>query len=73
MQSVLLTIIRLLPIWFGVGFLGSVMAELILRTPLHMMLAEWNGAEFTPSMIYTICMSVGGVYGLFALLTGRWI
>ena len=63
------TVLKMMPIWFGIGFLGPVLAEIYLRTPLGDML----GLAASSSQIYTACMAFGGIYGFIAWRTGRWI
>jgi len=62
-------ILKMMPIWFGIGFLGPVLAELYLRTPLQ------NAVPLSASneQIYIACMIFGGLYGIFAWRFGRWI
>ena len=62
-------ILKMMPVWFGIGFLGPVLAELYLRTPLHSLLP----VQATSVQIYAACMIFGGLYGAFALRFGRWI
>jgi hypothetical protein len=61
--------LKLMPVWFGIGFLGPVMAELYLRTPLH----SFSGLSVESSTVYLTCMLAGAAYGLVAFITGRWI
>lgn len=62
-------ILKMMPVWFGIGFLGPVLAEIYLRTPLHNAL-PLNVAD---SDIYAACMIFGGAYGIIAWRMGRWI
>ena len=64
-----MTVLTMMPVWFGIGFLGPVLAELALRTPL----GEALGITAEPMQIYAACMAFGGAYGLIAWRTGRWI
>lgn len=69
MPNALQTFLRSLPVLFGFGFLGPVLAEIYLRTPLH---------EFIPitderSYVYAGCMLFGALYGVIAIKTGRWV
>ena len=61
--------LKLMPVWFGVGVLGPVLAELYLRTPLHTI----SGVEFERDTVYIVCMIFGAMYGFIAFMTGRWI
>jgi hypothetical protein len=63
------TLLKMMPVWFGIGFLGPVLAELYMRTPLH----SFVPVQATSVQIYTVCMVFGGLYGVFALRFGRWI
>lgn len=59
----------MMPVWFGIGFLGPVLAEFYLRTPLGGAI----GLDLNNSQIYMLTMSFGGVYGIIAWRTGRWV
>lgn len=59
----------MMPIWFGIGFLGPVLAEIYLRTSVGDILNL--GLENTE--LYLACMVFGGLYGCFAWRFGRWI
>jgi hypothetical protein len=61
----------LLPVWFGIGFLGPVLAEIYIRSPLNSYLPLPAATEV--SHVYGACMVLGGLYGLMAWKTGRWI
>ena len=63
------TVLKMMPVWFGIGFLGPVLAELYLRTPL----GEFLALNTSATNIYTACMVFGGLYGVFAWRVGRWI
>ena len=66
-QTLLLAFMRLMPLWFGLFFLGPLMAELCLRTGA----AAWVGA---PSLhVYGACITIGGLWGGLACKYGRWI
>ncbi len=69
MAKVIETILKMMPVWFGIGFLGPVLAELYLRTPL----GEFLALNASATNVYTACMVFGGAYGLFAWRYGRWI
>ncbi|HAT07673.1 MAG TPA: hypothetical protein DCS39_00285 [Rhodobiaceae bacterium] len=62
-------ILKMMPVWFGIGFLGPVLAEIYLRTPFHSLVP----IQATSAEIYTAFMIIGGLYGAFALRFGRWI
>lgn len=68
MQAVSETLLKMMPVWFGIGFLGPVLAELYLRTPLH----GYVSINLASEGIYATCMVFGGAYGLVACRTGRW-
>ncbi|MGI9438534.1 MAG: hypothetical protein ACR2OK_02405, partial [Parvibaculales bacterium] len=61
--------LKMLPVWFGIGFLGPVLAEIYLRTPLHNLVS----VQTTSEQVYGVCMVFGGLYGLFAFRFGRWV
>lgn len=69
MQAVSETLLKMMPVWFGIGFLGPVLAELCLRTPIYDSLPIGLSAHD----IYIACMSFGGLYGVFAWRIGRWL
>lgn len=69
MKFVIETFLKMMPVWFGIGFLGPVLAEIYLRTPLN----ELAPLGLASSDIYTACMAFGGAYGIIAWRTGRWI
>jgi hypothetical protein len=62
-------ILEFMPVWFGIGFLGPVLAELYLRTSINEMVRLSADSE----QIYAFCMTFGAVYGLIAWRWGRWI
>jgi hypothetical protein len=68
-MEIVAKILKMMPIWFGIGFLGPVLAELYLRTSLHNLMP----IQATSGQIYAACMIFGGLYGVFALRFGRWI
>ncbi|MDA8625103.1 hypothetical protein N9M29_03250 [Alphaproteobacteria bacterium] len=69
MKKLIETVLRLLPIWFGIGFLGPVLAELYLRTSLQSLFP----LQATSAQVYAACIIFGGLYGLVAWRVGRWI
>lgn len=69
MKNVVTQILMMMPIWFGIAFLGPVLAEIYLRTPVGAYLA----LDLTSAQVYAACMSFGGIYGLVAWRLGRWI
>ena len=63
------TVLKMMPIWFGIGFLGPVLAEIYLRTPV----GNFLGLDAESGQIYLACMIFGGIYGTIAWRIGRWI
>ena len=63
------TVLKMMPIWFGIGFLGPVLAEIYLRTPV----GNFLGIDAERGQIYLACMIFGGIYGTIAWRIGRWI
>ena len=57
----------MMPVWFGIGFLGPVIAEIFLRTPAHELLPI--GAD--PETLYFSTIALGGLYGIVAWRSGR--
>ena len=74
-------ILNILPIWYGVFFIGPLLAEITLRTSILTPVLDYlanalplnlvSTIEIMP--VYGICMTIGGLYGLVAQITGRWI
>jgi hypothetical protein len=70
-----------MPIWYGLFFIGPLLAELTLRTSIFTPALDFLGNTFPIGVVgaietlpvYGICMSIGGTYGLVAQITGRWI
>lgn len=73
MQRLIEQILKMMPVWFGIGFLGPVLAELYLRTPLGQAAYDNFGLVANNSQIYMVCMAFGGLYGVFAWRVGRWV
>lgn len=69
MKLAIETVLKMMPVWFGIGFLGPVLAEIYLRTPV----GEALNLGLESGQIYTACMIFGGLYGVFAWRFGRWI
>ena len=74
-------ILKILPIWYGVFFIGPLLAEVTLRTSIFTPVLDYLASALPLSLVstieampvYGICMTIGGVYGLVAQITGRWI
>ncbi len=64
MQKALKALLWLLPLIFGVGFLAPVIAEGLVAAGI--------AAPFGLGAL-TFGLLVGGVWGAFATITGRWI
>lgn len=64
MQFLLKNILHFMPIIFGIGFLGPLLAQL-------MQMLGWE----TPLGLapLTLGLLIGGAWGFFAQLKGRWI
>ena len=70
-----------MPIWYGVFFIGPLLAEVTLRTSIFTQVLDYLAYALPLSLVstietmpvYGICMTIGGVYGLVAQITGRWI
>jgi hypothetical protein len=81
MLTLITRVLSLMPIWYGVFFIGPLLAELTLRTSLFTPVLSFlssalpvgivNTIEALP--VYGVCMVIGGGYGIFAHVTGRWI
>lgn len=69
MKSAIETVLKMMPIWFGICFLGPVLAEIYLRTPA----GDFLSLNAESSQIYMACMVFGSIYGFIAWRIGRWI
>ena len=69
LQAFIKALLKVLPVIFGAGFLGPVLAEIYLRTPLH----EWVPVAASTQQVYIACIAFGAVYGIVAVARGRWI
>ncbi|MDC0147398.1 hypothetical protein OAI46_00820 [Alphaproteobacteria bacterium] len=49
------------------------MAEVITRSPLSAFLPTDTASMLVGLSLYQLCMIFGGLYGLVAFKTGRWI
>ena len=73
--------LSLMPIWYGLFFIGPLLAEITLRTSIFTPALEFLGNTLPIGVVgtietlpvYGICMTIGGTYGLVAQITGRWI
>ncbi|MDB4106492.1 hypothetical protein N9566_00350 [bacterium] len=73
MTAILTPILQLMPVWFGLLFVGPVLAEVITRSPLSAFLPTDTASMLVGLSLYQLCMIFGGLYGLVAFKTGRWI
>lgn len=64
METVLKSVMKLLPLIFGIGFFAPVIAEGFRAVEIA---APFGLAPLTFGLL------VGGVWGLFATLSGRWL
>lgn len=69
MKSAIETVLKMMPIWFGICFLGPVLAEIYLRAPV----GGYLSLNAESSQIYMACMVFSGIYGFIAWRIGRWI
>ena len=73
--------LSLMPIWYGLFFIGPLLAEITLRTSIFTPALDFLGNTLPIGVVdtietlsvYGICMAIGGTYGLIAQITGRWI
>ena len=80
-MSRIANILNTMPIWYGVFFIGPLLAEITLRTSILTPVLDYLANALPLSLVskietmpvYGICMTIGGVYGLVAQITGRWI
>ena len=81
MLTVITRVLSLMPIWYGLFFIGPLLAELTLRTSIFRPALDFLGNTLPIGVVgaietlpvYGICMCIGGTYGLVAQITGRWI
>ena len=73
MVTVLTKFLGLMPLWFGLFFLGPVMAELLIISLDIGLIQGALNTSLRNAPITFICMTIGGVYGFIAFKTGRWI
>lgn len=64
MQRILMGVFRIMPLLFGLGFLAPLLTQIIAR-------AGWvPPAGLSPLVLG---LAVGGAWGGFATLRGRWL
>jgi hypothetical protein len=81
MLTLITRVLALMPIWYGLFFIGPLLAEITLRTSIFTPALDFLGnnlpigvvSMFETLPVYGICMTIGGTYGLVAQITGRWI
>ena len=80
-MNLLARVLGFMPIWYGIFFIGPLLAEISLRTSIlspvskliSSLLPNIVYATIETLPVYGICMVIGGIYGIFAQVTGRWI
>lgn len=65
--------LNLMPVWFGLFFLGPVIAEIALLAAHNGVLPDSLNSLISNTYLRATCMAFGGIYGLIAFKTGRWI
>lgn len=71
MQRVLEIFLSFLPVWFGLFFLGPLIAEIIgLSFGITQVTIISSVSEIS---VYTITIPLGGAWGGLAIWRGRWI
>jgi hypothetical protein len=81
MLTLITRVLSLMPIWYGLFFIGPLLAEITLRTSIFTPALDFLGNTLPIGVVgtietlpvYGICMTIGGTYGLIAQITGRWI
>lgn len=73
MKKMITVLLNMMPVWFGLFFLGPVLAELLTRSPLSAWLPSDTSSMLVGASLYQLCMIFGGLYGLVAFKTGRWV
>ena len=80
-MKVITRLLGIMPIWYGIFFIGPLLAEISLRTSIFSPVSKLI-SSLLPNIVYAaietlpvygICMVIGGIYGIFAQVTGRWI
>ncbi len=73
MTTMIKTTLNLMPVWFGLFFLGPVIAEIALLAADKGVLPDSLNSLISNTHLRIACMAFGGIYGLIAFKTGRWI
>ena len=81
MLTLISRVLSLMPIWYGLFFIGPLLAEITLRTSIFTPALDFLGNTLPTDLVgtietlpvYGICMTIGSTYGLVAQITGRWI
>lgn len=73
MTSIIKATLNLMPVWFGLFFLGPVIAEIALLAAHNGVLPDSLNSLISNTHLRATCMAFGGIYGLIAFKTGRWI
>lgn len=71
-------IFKFMPVFFGALFLGPVVAEILTRSSFIDWLGRQTGQLDVDHIILglsltQLCMMLGAIWGLTAVLRGRWI
>jgi len=73
MTFIIKATLNLMPVWFGLFFLGPVIAEIALLLAHNGVLRDRLNSMISNTHLRAMCMALGGIYGLIAFKTGRWI
>ena len=81
MLKVVERVLSMMPVWYGLFFIGPLLAEFTLRTSLFTPVLGFLSVTlpfpivmaFESLPVYGVCVVLGGAYGTFAHVTGRWI
>ena len=63
MPALLRGVFKLMPLWFGIGFIAPLTTQLITRT-------GWTGGS--PASPIVIGLAVGVIWGGTTVVRGRW-
>ena len=64
MQQILMGLFRIMPLLFGVGFLAPLLAQILERM-------NWPAPFGLSPIVFGLL--VGGLWGAFATIKGRWL
>ena len=81
MKMLITCVLSFMPVWYGLFFIGPLLAGFTLRTSIFTPALDFLSSTAPSGLVaniealpvYGVCMVIGGTYGVFAQITGRWI